>query len=316
MKTLPTMDLDARGRNIVRRLRLVIRGAVQGVGFRPFIWTLARREGLTDLDLFGFGTSVVESLEDDGYIVHGTGLALAELLAYTDVTMRQLLTAGLIAEILPRLWERDPDEGRRSLESLRRLTRGALAEMRALLAELRPSILTDTDLGDLLHQLGSAFTGRTNVPVEVDIVIESSLEKGRGAVATLLVQSGTLHKGDILLAGLEYGLIAPNTNTYCQGWYMLDGDERKYRDWKRTGHGTMNLHNSIVQSCDVYFYEISGEVGIDAMHDYLSRFGLGAPTGVDVLGESSGLVPSREWKRRAFSDRDNQRWYHAHKPHP
>ncbi|MFL7807981.1 MAG: PAS domain S-box protein [Anaerolineae bacterium] len=84
-----------------------------------------------------------------------------------DAVNQSLFSVGLIAEVLPRLWERDPDEGRRSLEDLRRLTRGALAEMRALLAELRPSILTDTDLGDLLHQLGSAFTGRTNIPVTV-----------------------------------------------------------------------------------------------------------------------------------------------------
>jgi signal transduction histidine kinase len=84
-----------------------------------------------------------------------------------DAVNQSLFSVGLIAEVLPRLWERDPDEGRRSLEDLRRLTRGALAEMRALLAELRPSILTDTDLGDLLHQLGSAFTGRTSIPVTV-----------------------------------------------------------------------------------------------------------------------------------------------------
>jgi PAS domain S-box-containing protein len=92
-----------------------------------------------------------------------------------DAVNQSLFTAGLIAEVLPRLWERDPDEGRRSLESLRRLTRGALAEMRALLAELRPSILADTDLRDLLRQLGSAFTGRTNIPVAVTVDGQGSL---------------------------------------------------------------------------------------------------------------------------------------------
>jgi len=92
-----------------------------------------------------------------------------------DAVNQSLFSAGLIAEVLPRLWERDPDEGRRSLEDLRRLTRGALAEMRALLAELRPSILTDTDLGDLLRQLGSAFTGRTNIPVAVTVAGQGSL---------------------------------------------------------------------------------------------------------------------------------------------
>ena len=95
-----------------------------------------------------------------------------------DAVNQSLFSAGLIAEVLPRLWERDPDEGRQSLEDLRRLTRGALAEMRALLAELRPSILTDTDLGDLLRQLGSAFTGRTNIPVAVTVAGQDSLPTG------------------------------------------------------------------------------------------------------------------------------------------
>jgi two-component system nitrate/nitrite sensor histidine kinase NarX len=86
-----------------------------------------------------------------------------------DAINQSLFSAGLIAEVLPRLWEREPEEARRSLEDLRRLTRGALAEMRSLLVELRPSALTDTDLGDLLRLLGNAFTGRTNVPVVVTV---------------------------------------------------------------------------------------------------------------------------------------------------
>jgi len=86
-----------------------------------------------------------------------------------DAVNQSLFSAGLIAEVLPRLWERDPDEARRSLEDLRRLTRGASAEMRALLAELRPSTLTDSDLSDLLRLLGNAFTGRTNIPVAVTV---------------------------------------------------------------------------------------------------------------------------------------------------
>jgi two-component system nitrate/nitrite sensor histidine kinase NarX len=92
-----------------------------------------------------------------------------------DAVNQSLFSAGLIAEVLPRLWERNPVEGRRSLQDLRRLTRGALAEMRALLAELRPSILIDTDLGDLLRQLGSAFTGRTNIPAAVTVTEQGSL---------------------------------------------------------------------------------------------------------------------------------------------
>ena len=86
-----------------------------------------------------------------------------------DAVNQSLFSASLIAEVLPRLWERNPDEARQSLEDLRRLTRGAMAEMRGLLAELRPLVLTDSDLGDLLHQLGDALTGRINIPVSVTI---------------------------------------------------------------------------------------------------------------------------------------------------
>jgi len=82
---------------------------------------------------------------------------------------QSLFSAGLIAEVLPRLWDKDQAEARRSLEDLRRLTRGAMAEMRALLAELRPSTLTDADLGDLLRLLGNAFAGRTNIPANVSV---------------------------------------------------------------------------------------------------------------------------------------------------
>jgi len=87
-----------------------------------------------------------------------------------DAINQSLFSAGLIAEVLPRLWERDQEEARRSLEDLRRLTRGAMAEMRALLAELRPSTLTDAELGDLVRLLGNAFTGRTNIPAKVTVV--------------------------------------------------------------------------------------------------------------------------------------------------
>ena len=87
-----------------------------------------------------------------------------------DAINQSLFSVGLIAEVLPRLWERDQAEARRSLEDLRRLTRGAMAEMRALLAELRPSTLADAELGDLLRLLANAFTGRTNVPAKVSVV--------------------------------------------------------------------------------------------------------------------------------------------------
>jgi PAS domain S-box-containing protein len=86
-----------------------------------------------------------------------------------DAVNQSLFSAGLIADVLPRLWDRDQEEARKSLDDLRRLTRAAQAEMRALLAELQPSALTDTDLGDLLHLLGNALSGRINIPVTVTV---------------------------------------------------------------------------------------------------------------------------------------------------
>ena len=86
-----------------------------------------------------------------------------------DAVTQTLFSASLIADVLPRLWERSPDEGHRRLEELRQLTRGALAEMRTLLMELRPAALVEVELSDLLRQLGEAFTGRARLPVQMDI---------------------------------------------------------------------------------------------------------------------------------------------------
>ena len=97
-----------------------------------------------------------------------------------DAVNQSLFSAGLIADVLPRLWDRDQAEARRSLEDLRRLTRAAQAEMRALLAELRPSALTDTDLGELFHLLGNAVSGRINIPVKVivaqDVILPAEVQ--------------------------------------------------------------------------------------------------------------------------------------------
>ncbi len=122
---------------------------------------------------------------------------------------------------------------------------------------------------------------------------------------------GSTIKPMLALAALETGATNLTRRTTCIGYFQLPNSDHRYRDWKPEGHGTVDIHDAISQSCDVYFYEISGDLGIDNMHDYLTRFGLGELTGIDVIGERRGLVPSREWKRNNFSDRDQQRWYHG-----
>ena len=122
---------------------------------------------------------------------------------------------------------------------------------------------------------------------------------------------GSTIKPILALAALETGATNLVRQNMCHGYFQLPGDEHRYRDWKPEGHGAVDIHEAISQSCDVYFYEISVRLGIDAMHDYLDRFGLGTRTGIDISGEHRGLVPSREWKRNNFSNRDDQRWYHG-----
>jgi len=113
---------------------------------------------------------------------------------------------------------------------------------------------------------------------------------------------GSTIKPFLGLAGLEYRQVHQEHKVYCPGWYRLSGDEHKYRDWKREGHGLVNLNKAIAQSCDVYFYELALGLGIDRIHDFLGRFGFGARTGIDINGELSGVLPSRAWKRRARSE--------------
>ncbi len=101
------------------------------------------------------------------------------------------------------------------------------------------------------------------------------------------------------LAGLEYNVTWPTKTVVGRGYYMLPNDSRKYRDWKREGHGVVDLDKAITQSCDVYFYDLAHTLGIDRIHEFLARFGLGRKVGLDTTGEAEGLLPSREWKRRA-----------------
>jgi len=108
---------------------------------------------------------------------------------------------------------------------------------------------------------------------------------------------GSTIKGLVSLAGLENGW-NKNTEVFCPGFYKLKGSSHRYRCWKRGGHGATSMLWSIMQSCDVFYYQMANSLGIDKLYEFLSSFGLGKKTGIDLIGEPSGLMPSREWKRR------------------
>jgi penicillin-binding protein 2 len=107
------------------------------------------------------------------------------------------------------------------------------------------------------------------------------------------------------LAGLEYGSTTRGKPVYCRGFYRLPGQSHRFRDWRRGGHGTVSLDRAITESCDVYFYDLALNIGIERIREYLAQFDLGRLTGVDLPGEKPGLVPSPEWKLTAH----RKPWY-------
>ncbi|MGZ5576740.1 MAG: penicillin-binding protein 2 [Methylobacter sp.] len=120
-----------------------------------------------------------------------------------------------------------------------------------------------------------------------------------------LYPPGSTIKPFIGLAGLEYNAINSEHKLFCPGYYQLPNVSHHYRDWKKGGHGSVNMTEAITQSCDVYFYSLASMLGIDRMHSFLQHFGFGEKSGIDLVGEKQGLLPSREWKR----SQRNQSWY-------
>ncbi len=116
---------------------------------------------------------------------------------------------------------------------------------------------------------------------------------------------GSTIKPLLALHALDKGLRDIETTISCPGWYQLPGIDYRYRDWKKVGHGEMNLTRAIAESCDVYFYHLAKDMGIDTIHEVFAAFGLGQRTGVDIPGETAGLVPSSQWKLRV----KRERWY-------
>jgi penicillin-binding protein 2 len=101
------------------------------------------------------------------------------------------------------------------------------------------------------------------------------------------------------LGALEYGIITSKTRIPDPGFYQLENDDRLYRDWKPEGHGAhVDIHDAIVESCDVFFYDLGFRMGVDRMHAFGQFFGLGEKSYVDIPSERSGLWPSREWKKK------------------
>ena len=116
---------------------------------------------------------------------------------------------------------------------------------------------------------------------------------------------GSTIKPFMALTGLHYKVRTPEQTIFDPGYFMLAGNNHHYRDWLKTGHGTVDMFKSIVISCDTYYYKLATDLGITRMHDFLTQFGFGQKTGIDMDGELAGLMPSEEWKQTRF----HQKWF-------
>lgn len=120
-----------------------------------------------------------------------------------------------------------------------------------------------------------------------------------------LYPPGSTVKPFMALAALTLGKRSPDFKIQDPGYFSFPGSSHRYRDWREGGHGMVDMHLSIVQSCDTYYYGLATDLGIDAMHDFFSGFGFGQKTGLDLDGEMSGLYPSPAWKQKKLK----QDWY-------
>ena len=139
------------------------------------------------------------------------------------------------------------------------------------------------------------FAG-TISPEEWKFLIENPHSPLQNKGVQGLYPPGSVFKIITAIAGLETGAITPNTQMTCDGVYRYGN--RDFRCWRDGGHGTINLHRAIVESCDIYFYQVGLQVGVDAIAHYAQEFGLGRPTGIALPHEKSGIVPSTSWKKR------------------
>lgn len=120
---------------------------------------------------------------------------------------------------------------------------------------------------------------------------------------------GSTVKPMMALAGLEFGVIDPEYRRPCPGYFRLPGSSHRYRDWRPKGHGSADMREAIATSCDVYFYALADILGIRRMHEAMTGLGFGEVTGIDIPGERPGLMPSPEWKKKAYKRRENQVWF-------
>lgn len=124
---------------------------------------------------------------------------------------------------------------------------------------------------------------------------------------TGIYSPGSIYKPFMALAALELGKRKPSDSIRDEGFFWLGN--HKFRDDKKNGHGIVNMYKSIIVSCDTYYYMLANDIGVDAIHDFMKHFGFGQITGIDLEHERRGLLPSTDWKRKAYKKSEQRKWY-------
>jgi penicillin-binding protein 2 len=120
---------------------------------------------------------------------------------------------------------------------------------------------------------------------------------------------GSTVKPAIALTALTYHVVDPLAHRFCAGSFHLPGSSFIYREYHNEHHGSVDLDDAIARSCDVYFYGLANEIGVDRISTFLARLGFGKPTGIDISGEKAGILPSREWKEKTFARPVDRVWF-------
>ncbi|MGF1627135.1 MAG: penicillin-binding protein 2 [Alphaproteobacteria bacterium] len=167
------------------------------------------------------------------------------------------------------------------------------------------AIVMDVHSGDVLAMVSTpgydpnAFIGGISTTAWNDLVNNPRAPLRDKSIAGTY-SPGSTFKMVVALAALDAGIIDSQTEVYCPGF--LDYGPNRFHCWKRFGHGKMDLTRAIEQSCDVYFYQTAVELGIDRLSAYAHRYGLGEITGIDLVGERAGLIPTKGWKESTLGN--------------
>ncbi len=180
------------------------------------------------------------------------------------------------------------------------------------LKELRGAVVAlDANTGEILAMASKPDFDpnmfASQVPAEIWKSMGGKEKRLSNRVAQGGYPPGSVFKIFMAYAGLAEKVINKNDRIFCPGYLHFAG--RNYKCHKHSGHGSVNLEEALIQSCDVYFYTVGQRLGVDNIHKYSTMFGLGRSTGFSLIQEHPGLIPSTAWKQKAFRKREDQKWY-------